>query len=520
MRKAYVPDGEILTDFVFDDSEVAIIQGPVGSGTSSALVNRIMRHAQQQQPNSDGHRRTKWYVSRPTYKDLLETFYDTYMFWMEPGRSTPPLVGNGPITHHIRPDDACGHLQDGTKLDFELIMQAVQPSEAPAYYQQFDSYEMTGWVVNEAQQYIEKIAIDKILTRAEQGRFPPKMEGGPSWSGVLMDLNAPPQGHWITYMRGDVDIPMEWGAEKRLEFSKPDNWKFFLQPPAILEKFDANGKFEGYAENPAAENARWRKKPYLDQIRGKSRDTIETYYLNRTGSLRQGDPVHSAFSMQRHVRDGLVPVEGIPLVIGIDGARHPFATVWQNVRRNWRCYGEFGMQGVAASTFGPKFRAYLMRHFSDYLSFTVDDDGKHRIVGANFWGDPSVTRKGDGTNDSFQSVMAANGFNIKLAPGNNSIEIRRGAMDTALLRTDEDGDPAILVDGKMCPTLKTALYSGYVLDDTNQPDKKKSKQYADCVDSAHYALLGGGEGSAVLGRSLSASKPIPIKRKKRSWSRL
>lgn len=516
MQKVYMPDGEVITDFVFDDSEVAIIQGPVGSGTSSGLVNRIMRHAQQQKPNANGVRKTKWYVSRPTYKDLQETFYDTYMFWMEPGRATPPLVGNGPITHRIQPEEACAQLADGTKLDYELIMQAVLPSEAPSYYQQFDSYEMTGWVINEGQQYLEKFAVDKVLTRAGQGRFPPKMEGGPSWFGMLMDLNAPPHGHWITYMRGDVDMPMEWGLDKRLEYEAPEGWKFFVQPPAILETFDKKGKFTGYAENPKSENGRWRKKPYMEQIKGKGRDTIETYYLNRTGSIRNGDPVHPDFSIQRHVSENMEPIPGIPLVVGLDAARNPFATIWQNVRGNWKCYSEFGMKGVPASKFGPALRRHMMQQFAGFLG----ENPAGMITGANFWCDPSCKRKGDGTDDSFYSVMRGLGFPCQLAPGNNNVDLRRGAVDNSLTRTDGDGEPAFMVHGKNCPILKTGLYTGYVLDEFNQPDKKKSGHYADAVDSAHYALLGGGEGNAVLGRDKRLNKPVKIKRKRKSLSRL
>lgn len=514
MPKPYVPDGAVLTRFVFDNSRVSIIQGPVGSGTSSGLIGRVMRHAYQQAPNKQGVRRSKWVFIRPSYPQLRDTIVKTYKEWMTPGIGSPDMIETPPYRHHIK-DCPAAEMPDGTKLDIEIIFLAVEPDAPADYYQMLDSWEATGFVITELQDYPNKMAVDAIAGRAEQGRFPPLMDGGPTWWGLLGDLNAPSEGHWLPYMRGDVQFPQEWTAEKRSEFSKPAAWEFFIQPAGLIEDFDAKGKVVGYRENPQAENSRYRRLPYTQLIQGKSKAWIQTKVMNRVGMIRSGDPVFDMFSIERHATELIEPVPGFPLVVGIDAARNPFATIWQNVRGSWRCYSELGMRGVSAATFGPALKRHLFERYPEFLV-----DAGVAIQGAQFWVDPSATRKGDGSDDSFWSVMRALGFMVEVAPGNNLWEIRRGAMETAMLRVTPDGDMGMMIHPTDCPTLKNALYTGYVLGDDNTPNKSKSGVYADAADSAQYALLGGGEGQAVVGGSSKPRSPVKFKRERFRHRRL
>ena len=120
------------------------------------------------------------------------------------------------------------------------------------------------------------------------------------------------------------------------------------------------------------------------------------------------------------------------------------------------------------------------------------------ITGCTFWCDPSATRKGDGTDDSFWSVMRSLGFPVNTAPGNNLWQIRKGAMEAVLMRITPNGDPGFIIHARRCPILKNALEAGYVNGDDGQPDKKKSGVYADAADGCQYMILGGGEGIALI----------------------
>jgi hypothetical protein len=289
-------------------------------------------------------------------------------------------------------------------------------------------------------------------------------------------------------------MPDHWSDKQRSEFKKPADWSFFIQPPGLIEKYDVKGKVIGYQENPLAENKKWRKLTYLKLIEGQTAGWVHTKVLNKVGMARSGDVVFPEFSVGRHTASNLEVVPGIPLVLGIDAARNPFATIWQNVRGSWRCYAELGMRGVSAAVFAPALKRLLFQRFGTFLAET--DRG---IVGLNCWVDPSATRKGDGSDDSFWSVMQAAGFPIVPAPGNNLLDLRMSAVSTALGRVTPNGDPGILIDGVNCPTLKNALEAGYILDSAGtQPDKGKSGIYADAADSMQYALLGGGEGQAII----------------------
>ena len=62
MSLNYKPDGEILKQFMKDDTFFRAIRGPVGSGKSVSCCIEIMRRALQQKPGADGIKRSRWAV--------------------------------------------------------------------------------------------------------------------------------------------------------------------------------------------------------------------------------------------------------------------------------------------------------------------------------------------------------------------------------------------------------------------------------------------------------------------------
>ena len=77
----YEPDGKVLTEYFWDRSKVSIIQGPIGSGTSTVNCMKIYAISCEQAPDYDGVRRTRWVISRETYKELEETTIKTWLMW-------------------------------------------------------------------------------------------------------------------------------------------------------------------------------------------------------------------------------------------------------------------------------------------------------------------------------------------------------------------------------------------------------------------------------------------------------
>jgi ABC-type ATPase involved in cell division len=63
----------------------SFIVGPVGSGKSVPLLQRILEHGREQMPSPDGKRRTRFAIVRNTMPELRSTTAVTYQ-QIYPGR--------------------------------------------------------------------------------------------------------------------------------------------------------------------------------------------------------------------------------------------------------------------------------------------------------------------------------------------------------------------------------------------------------------------------------------------------
>src|SRR5262245_38782408 len=82
----FEPDGEVLCAFMADNtSRVKIIQGPQGSGTSSACCMHIYQQALGQPVQADGKQRFRAHIFRETYPKIEETALRTWLDWFKPG---------------------------------------------------------------------------------------------------------------------------------------------------------------------------------------------------------------------------------------------------------------------------------------------------------------------------------------------------------------------------------------------------------------------------------------------------
>lgn len=477
------------------------------SGTSTACCHRMFRHALEQRPDGAGVRRTRWVIVRNTYSDLKETTLKTWKYWFE--QIAQGMFGevkmSNPPSHEIS-----WQMPDGTRINAEFVFLALDQEDD---VRKLLSMEMTGVWFNEAQ-FTDKAIFDAAHSRAMQGRYPPKLDGGPTWKGVLCDLNAPPDGHWIPYMRGDIPMPDEWDDDERQQYIKPDGWEFLIQPSGLLEVIEEK-RVVGYTENPKAENTKWLTESYQELIKGKPKTWIDTYVMNRVGVYRKGRPVFESFRPEVHVaKDTLEYYPNLPLVVGLDFARNPAMAVTQMVRGQLRILFEYGLQNYSATTYAPMFKQQLLKKFPN----AFHKDG----AGIRFWGDPSGDNKGQGTDDTPFKIFMANGMPVAMAPGNNSISIRLNAVQGQLDKMIA-GAPGFLVDPS-CRTIKAGMGGGYHFGRIkgqsryhDQPDKGDT--YADYCDAVQYAALGHGLGTAVLTAGGLTPKPTRLKKKQFSIKR-
>lgn len=492
----YQPDGDVLDEYFWDRSKLGIIQGPIGSGTSTASCMRIWAQACEQEPDIDGVRRTRWIITRDTYKELRETTVKTWLEWF-PEEHWGVFARTEPMVHRLVDAQAGGLRKhpsgDGTSIDCEVIFLAVP--DADTAEQVCASYEITGFFRNEGQ-FCPKEVIDELLSRC--GRYPSMRNGpGATWFGGMVDMNAPVEGHWVPYMRGDIPLPAEMTDDERTAYDKPEEWRFFIQPPGLIEEM-VDGRPQ-YRENPLAENQRHLRETYLEKIRGKRRSWIDRRVLNKVGMHVEGQPVYPTFIETDHVSpDHVEAREGIPVVCGMDFGRMPAAIWMQEVNGTWYVLSELIGHNESAQLFAPRVKKHSAKYFP---GMTI-----------HYWGDPRGGDHTQATENTAFDIFDAHGITVMPATTDNDVELRRSTVEAVL---EKRGGMRV---NAACTVLKRGLAGGYHYPKIKgrpglyQPKPLKN-MYSHAVEAMENGLLGGGEGRAVVSNP-DRERPKPTRNKR------
>lgn len=442
----YQPPGPVVGSFFKSKAFVRGIMGPIGSGKSTACVMEILARAQEQAPSPDGIRRSRWAIIRNSYPELKSTTLKTWAEWC------PTSFGrynqDSPITHHIKTGD----------LDMEVLFLAL---DKPDDQKKLLSLELTGAWVNEARE-IDKAIIDALTGRV--GRYPGKMHGGCTWSGIIMDTNPPDDQAW-------------W--YRFAEEETPEGWQFFKQPAG--DSLDAEN-----IENLPADY-------YRRIMAGKEPDWIKVYVKGEYGYIVEGKPVYPMFRDLTHVRESVEPIDEIALSIGVDFGLTPAAVIAQKlVDGRWLILDEF----LADSCGNVRFAELLLKYIA------TNYPGHTRHIQA--WGDPAgSTRSQSDEKTAFEIMKAHTDWKWKPAPTNDPamrLEVVIGTLNRMI-----DGHPGILISPK-AKVLRKGFSSGYHYKYVKSGDGKQShetpnkNQYSHVHDALQYLLLGGGESGVVLNK--------------------
>lgn len=437
------------------------ILGPVGSGKSTGCSMEIMRRAQEQKPGPDGKRRTRWVIIRNTYRELSDTTVKTWLDWFP--EEYFGKMNRGDMVHHIRFDD----------VDLEVLFRAL---DRPGDVKKVLSLEITGAWVNEARE-VPKSIIDAIGDRV--GRYPSIRDGGCTWSGVMMDTNPPDDDHW-------------W--YRLAEEEKPTGWEFFRQPGGIIER---DGKF---IPNPNAENLQNLEPDYYTKrLAGKSKDYIRVYYCAQYGFVQDGKPVIPEYVDNIHCADEILkPVPGLPIYIGIDFGLTPAAIFAQRlVNGRWIWFDELVTEDMGCVRFadllGPKIRG-------EYQGFDFE-----------IFGDPAGEQRAQTDEQTPFQILQAKGIPAEPAP-TNDFTVRRESIAVPLSRMI-DGKPGLIISPK-CKITRKALAGGYcykriqVAGDERYHDKPDKNKYSHPVEAGGYAMVGAGEGEAIISKPVEKKKLV------------
>lgn len=456
----YHAAGETLARFHESDAFVKLIIGPVGSAKSSGCSVDILGRALAQQPGRDGIRRTRWVAVRNTYRELKDTTVATWMYWM--GRlgqmNWQDFVFRG------RVGDA----------EFDVLFRALDSMED---VKKVLSLEVTGFWLNEARE-IPRGIWEAIEDRV--GRYPPRIDGGATWRGIIADSNPPDQDHWF-YTEFE---------ENRLHEKYPEKFAYFRQPGGLIERTDGT-----FVENPVAENLE-NLEPhyYLTRMYGKPLDHVRVYYSAQYGFVREGKAVTPEFVDSVHAAQQIItPARGLTIWVGLDFGRTPAAAFAQHFPNGqWGVIDELVTEDIGAVRFAELLKKKMSQ---DYQGF------EFRI-----YGDPAGDTRAPTSqreDDTYFSILKAKG--VPAVPTHtNDFILRREALVAPMLRMT-DGLPGLQVSPK-AKYLRKALAGGYhykrikVSGDERFEDKPVKNIYSHVAEAAQYLFLGAGEGSALIRR--------------------
>lgn len=463
-------DYPVLSAYMQSRTPVSIIRGPRGSGKTFGSAQRCLMHMMEQEPNERGIRHTRGMVTRDSYAELHNTTIKDFMDVM---RELVDFSQGSAGTPTARTKPGCT-LEDGTILDGEVIFQSSGVVDAA---ERVKGYQLTyAW-------FNEMSGTDRAFlsnTRAALGRYPSHAAGGVActWRGIFGDTNSFDDTHWLF----------------DLASNSPPGWAWFHQPGGVIDskRVDGAGK-RIWEPNPAAENLHWLASDYYEQLTsGETDDYIKVLLGNEYGFYVDGLPVHPWYVDSVHCAPAeFEPDPQYPLIGGSDFGRTPAATLWQYWARigRWVCVDEMTSQNMSASVFAPELKRYIDRRYPGFAF--------------SGFGDPAGDKSGQTVEITPIAIMRAAGLSMRPAYS-NVVTLRRAALTNPGLRLCMDGRPALLISPR-AKMLRKGLMGGFcyrkqkiagpVPSYTEEPDKN---QFSHVVESAEYALLGGGEGRAAL----------------------
>lgn len=504
----YKPDGQTIIDFMKSPAFVRGLRGPVGSGKSVSCVAEMFRLALEQERCFDpktvrevpgggftgertGKKRVRSGVIRNTSPQLETTTMKTWLEWL-PEHEFGPMRWRPPFRQQIEIPEI--------GLEWEVWFLAL---DKPDDVKKLLSFEFTNIWINEARE-VPREVVTAAISRVK--RFPRMIDGGATRACVIMDTNAPDEDHWWSIMAGDSEPPDWMNEEDRLTLVKPEDWEFFVQPPAMLDRLNSDGTLAGYELNPARENARFTDQTYYTGlIHGQSRDWIKNMVQNQIGRIFSGRPVYQGFNERLHLAVGGLEVDpNEPLYVGVDFGLTPAAAFCQDVRGQARTIDELVTKDMHTEQFAILLRNHLNEHYAGHRRVVLIGDPR---------GDDRQPNQIDAKMTAFR-IFKKHGLDIRPAHSNDPL-VRQGAVQTQM-NTLVDGRPGYVLSDK-CTYLVAAKRGGYCfLKDTDMVDKKSI--YSHVSDGEQYAFLGMGFGKQLVGAG-APSKPVQAAYKQNLWNR-
>lgn len=418
--KTYIPTatGRIAH---LDDSFVRVIMGPYGSGKSTWAIADIVKRACDSPVWYSGRRRSRWGIVRNTSGELQSTTLQTWLAW---------FGELGDVHKRQKPILTYEHtFNDGHGIvELELLFIAL---DRPDDVRKIKSLELTGCYINELSE-VPQAALAHMKGRVN--RYPSRAFCHEHyWSGIIADTNPPEDDHWIF---------------KDFEERQVDDHKLFKQPPGLLKDDDGI-----WVRNPNADNAGHLPDDYYVKLAlGQSKEFINVFCLGKYGSVGFGKLVYPEFNSDLHAVENLEAIQGEGLIIDWDFGLTPACTVEQlSPRGQLRILKEYIGTGMGVRSFAENIVIPGLKKDFPYCKVTLSV------------GDPAGNNRSE-VFEEMSCIGELNSLGIPTIPAKtNDLAPRIGALRYFLNRMI-DGQPALLLDKKKCPTLYKGFTKEYVYD--------------------------------------------------------
>jgi hypothetical protein len=517
-------------DFRQSDAFASFIVGPVGSGKSVPLLQRIQRHGMAQMPSPDGIRRSRFAIVRNTMPELRSTTAVTYQ-QIYPEEHFGEIIWRSPATHHMRFEDC--------EIEVNLIA-----LDKPQDVKKLLSLELTGAALNEVRE-IPRSVVSRMTERV--GRYGLN-ERATTWRGIWGDSNPPDSDHWL----------YRWH-----NLARPQGYDFFAQPPGVLEVEPRGAKgAEIIDENfpqwqgikltsaivwtfwdgeirqvecpieviPAA-GRYWIVNPWMENLPALSKVSAEanplgsrSYYGQALGGktveeirsylqgvytfVTDGRKCVPQYNPQVHGVEHIPILEDAPVHVGMDiggGTLQPSAIIFQKHPRGiYLMHREVVCFDMGVKRFGELLSSALVTHFPNHV--------ERKMIGV-MWGDPAGEKRDEiFETASFEYLRNTHGFRVLPAPSQDP-KMRIAALAGPCERM-VDGKPGMLVNRTHAPTLHKGLSGAWhfkrlaVSGEERFQDKPSKNDESHICDGAGYGLLGAGEFLMLGGRTEHDSTPV------------
>ena len=451
-----------VSDYYLDDAFVSLIIGPIGSGKTLGSILKLDRLMYEQEPDDDSIRRSRVAVIRNTYTELKDTTIKSFEGYY--GELLKFNWGN--LTALYEHDD----------VKCEFLFRSL---DKPGDMRKLLSLEITYAYLNELRE-LPKEALENVTSRL--GRYPSIAEGkGATKAQCIADTNAFDNETWIY---------------KQFMENKPERWKVFLQPPALLDDNTVNPIAENLENLPY--------EYYRGQVDGKTKDYIDVMYKVKFIPLQTGKPVYPEYNDSFHCIDEKLlqpPTKELPLICGGDNGRWSGFLIGQlDPLGRLVVFDELVSDDISLTDFSKIIESHMKLHYSGY-SFES-------------WLDPwAANTRGQVTDDTMFKVYSG----AELHPRTS----HTGSPDTMVEAVKTKfgkllvGQPAILISSK-CKTLRKGLNGGYEYKRINvSGDKYKDKpdkgKYSHICNAFEFLVDGTGASRELKsGNKFRSNAPIQI----------